>query len=182
VRVRFLRCQRVLHAGLLDMSHACAPPTPLGRARILCVRWITPPLACTSVAGFRFRCRLPVSAADFRAHCYSTADFRLSIAEFRADRVERTGAVELSATIAPSKVCCARPSPHHDSPELFYVLRRHPNLRCIATPNQRCTPPPNRNPNLRAPPSDLSRHLTCAPPPQPHPNLCTATLIVREPD
>ena len=27
------------------------------------------------------------------------------------------------------KVCCARP--HHDSPELFYDLRRHPNLRCM---------------------------------------------------
>jgi hypothetical protein len=39
----------------------------------------------------------------------------------------------LSATIAPTQVCCARPSPHHDSPELFYDLRRHPNLRCIAT-------------------------------------------------
>jgi hypothetical protein len=33
----------------------------------------------------------------------------------------------------PTQVCCARPSPHHDSPELFYDLRRHPNLRCIAT-------------------------------------------------
>ena len=48
-------------------------------------------------------------------------------------------------------------SPHHDSPELFYDLRRHPNLRCIATPNQRCTPP---HPTGTLP--CVRRHPTCA--------------------
>ena len=74
-------------------------------------------------------------------------------------------------------------SPHHDSPELFYDLRRHPNLRCTATLT--CATPPHPTGTLTC----VRRHPTCAATsnlrtatPTPHPNLHTATLTVREPD